>query len=141
LNTANGDRALFSNTTGNTNTAIGANALFENITGSGNVAVGTSSLVNNTSGTGNIALGFSAGNAVNVANEVIAIGALGQDVSNSCFIGQIYTNIQPQVGTDPDLVTINSNGRLGRQTFLRDATNMTFSQCTMLAKRCTRSGR
>ncbi len=29
-------------------------------------------------------------------------------------IGQIYSNIQPQVGTDPDLVTINSNGRLGR---------------------------
>ena len=45
---------------------------------------------------------------------MIAIGAAGQDVSNSCFIGQIYTNIQPQVGTDPDLVTINSNGRLGR---------------------------
>jgi hypothetical protein len=35
-------------------------------------------------------------------------------VSNSCFIGQIYSNIQPQVGTDPDLVTINSNSRLGR---------------------------
>jgi hypothetical protein len=35
-------------------------------------------------------------------------------VSNSCYIGQIYSNIQPQVGTDPDLVTINSNGRLGR---------------------------
>ena len=35
-------------------------------------------------------------------------------MSNSCFIGQIYTNIQPQVGIDPDLVTINSNGRLGR---------------------------
>ena len=35
-------------------------------------------------------------------------------MDNSCFIGEIYTNIQPQVGTDPDLVTINSNGRLGR---------------------------
>ena len=37
-----------------------------------------------------------------------------QNVSNSCYIGQIYSNVQPQVGTDPDLVTINSNGRLGR---------------------------
>jgi hypothetical protein len=114
LNTANGDRALFSSTTGTLNTALGANALFENTTGSGNTAVGTSTLVNSTSGNGNIALGFSAGNAVNIASNVIAIGTLGQDVSNSCFIGQIYTNIQPQVGTDPDLVTINSDGRLGR---------------------------
>ena len=114
LNTANGDRALFSSTTGTLNTAIGANALFENTTGSGNTAVGTSTLVNSTTGNGNIALGFSAGNAVNIASNVIAIGTLGQDVSNSCFIGQIYTNIQPQVGTDPDLVTINSDGRLGR---------------------------
>ena len=114
LNTANGDRALFSSTTGTLNTAIGANALFENTTGSGNTAVGTSTLANSTSGNGNIALGFSAGNAVNIASNVIAIGTLGQDVSNSCFIGQIYTNLQPQVGTDPDLVTINSDGRLGR---------------------------
>ena len=52
--------------------------------------------------------------AVSTANEVIAIGTLGQNVSNSCFIGQIYSNIQPEVGTDPDRVTINSNGRLGR---------------------------
>ena len=47
-------------------------------------------------------------------NNVIAIGTTGQNVSNSCFIGHIYSNIQPQVGTDPDLVTINSDGRLGR---------------------------
>jgi hypothetical protein len=58
-------------------------------------------------------LGFAAGGAVSTANEVIAIGTLGQNVDNSCFIGQIYSNIQPQVGTDPDAVTINSNGRLG----------------------------
>ena len=45
---------------------------------------------------------------------MIAIGTAAQNVSNSCFIGQIYTNVQPQVGIDPDLVTINSNGRLGR---------------------------
>jgi hypothetical protein len=51
---------------------------------------------------------------VTTANNVIAIGTAGQNINNSCFIGQIYTNVQPQVGTDPDLVTINSNGRLGR---------------------------
>ena len=35
-------------------------------------------------------------------------------MDNSCFIGNIYSNVQPIVGTDPDSVTINSNGRLGR---------------------------
>src|SRR4029453_6769058 len=57
-----------------------------------------------------------AGSAVTTANSVVCIGANvdGEDVSNSCYIGQIYSNVQPQVGTDPDLVTINSNGRLGR---------------------------
>jgi len=35
-------------------------------------------------------------------------------VNNSCFIGNIYSNVQPIVGTDPDSVTITSTGRLGR---------------------------
>jgi hypothetical protein len=35
-------------------------------------------------------------------------------VDNSCFIGRIYSNVQPIVGTDPDSVTITSTGRLGR---------------------------
>jgi Chaperone of endosialidase len=60
--------------------------------------------------------GWEAGSAVTTANSVICIGANvdGENVSNSCYIGQIYSNVQPQVGTDPDLVTINSSGRLGR---------------------------
>jgi len=114
FNTANGDRALFSNNTGAANTAIGGSALFNNTIGSTNTAVGSITLSNNSSGNNNIALGFAAGGAVSTADEVIAIGTLGQNVSNSCYIGQIYSNIQPQVGTDPDTVTINSNGRLGR---------------------------
>jgi len=131
FNTANGDRALFSNTTGSGNTAIGVQTLVSNTTGASNIAIGVgalfgntqgifntalgnSSLANNTTGNGNIALGIFAGSAVTIADSVIAIGAAGEDVDNSCYIGQIYSNIQPQVGTDPDLVTINSNGRLGR---------------------------
>ena len=114
FNTANGDRTLFNNTTGAANTAVGANALINNTSGSGNTGIGSITLSNNSSGNNNIALGFAAGGAVSTANSVIAIGSLGQNVDNSCFIGQIYSNIQPQVGTDPDLVTINSNGRLGR---------------------------
>ena len=113
-NTANGYLTLFNNTIGAANTAIGNNALFENTSGSGNTAIGGATMVNNTSGNNNIALGYAAGNAVSSSDNVIAIGIGGQNVSNSCFIGQIYSNIQPQVGTDPDLVTINSDGRLGR---------------------------
>jgi trimeric autotransporter adhesin len=129
-NTANGANALFNNISGNFNTANGANALFDNITGSqntaignsalsvntadNNTAVGSSALASNTTGTGNIGLGVLAGSAVIDATSVIAIGADGENVSNSCYIGQIYSNIQPQVGVDPDLVTISSSGRLGR---------------------------
>jgi hypothetical protein len=114
FNTANGDRALFNNTEGGANTAVGYRALLNNTTGFGNTAIGTTTLANNSTGNANIALGAGAGGAVTNVDNVIAIGASGQNVGNSCFIGQIYTNIQPQVGTDPDLVTINSNGRLGR---------------------------
>jgi Chaperone of endosialidase len=49
---------------------------------------------------------------MSVTSSPSALG--GANVSNSCFIGQIYTNIQPSVGTDPDYVTINSSGRRGR---------------------------
>ena len=114
FNTANGDQALFNNTEGAGNTAVGYRALINNTIGFGNTAIGVTTLANNSTGNANIALGFGAGGAVTNADAVIAIGAMGQNVSNSCFIGQIYNNIQPQVGIDPDSVTINSNGRLGR---------------------------
>ena len=107
VDTPNGDP-------GSLNTAVGASALSNNTIGIGNTAVGAYALVNNTTGNGNIALGSFAGASVTNANAVIAIGATGANVSNSCFIGQIYTNAQPIVGTDPDSVTITSAGRLGR---------------------------
>ena len=65
-------------------------------------------------GSNNTALGFNAGSAVTTANNLICIGAFGANVDNSCFIGNIYSNVQPIVGTDPDSVTVNSSGRLGR---------------------------
>jgi hypothetical protein len=108
-----GYQALLNNTDGAGNTAIGLGALYVNTTGGGNVAVGNNALSSST-GDGNIALGFNAGAAVSTANNVISIGAFGANVSNSCFIGNIYSNVQPIVGTDPDSVTINSSGRLGR---------------------------
>jgi hypothetical protein len=114
FNTANGYQALFNNTEGGNNTAVGHRALFNNTTGFGNTGIGLDALLNNTTGNANIALGFFAGGAVSSAQNVIAIGTPGQDINNSCFIAQIYSNVQPVVGTDPDVVTINSDGRLGR---------------------------
>ena len=122
-NTAVGAGALLSNTgatvgtpnggPGSANTAVGVSALSSNTTGAFNTAVGANALANSL-GVGNIALGFGAGSDVTNANDVIAIGIAGANVDNSCFIGNIYSNVQPIVGTDPDSVTINSSGRLGR---------------------------
>ena len=57
-NTAEGEDALFSLTTGTDNTAIGFNALFSNTTGSRNTAIGGQALLSNTTGSGNTAIGF-----------------------------------------------------------------------------------
>jgi hypothetical protein len=123
-NTAVGVSALSNNTgspvedpngdPGSLNTAVGHRALLNNTLGSVNTAVGAAALLNSATGINNIALGVGAGNAVTMASSVICIGAAGADVSNRCYIGQIYSNVQPPVGTDPDTVTINSSGRLGR---------------------------
>ena len=74
-NTAIGRAALLNNTTGSYNTA----------TGSGNMGIGSITLSNNSSGNNNIALGFAAAGAFSTANNVIAIGSLGQNVDNSCL--------------------------------------------------------
>ena len=112
-NNAFGYHALMNNTDGGGNTAIGLQALVNNTIGNSNMAIGNNALSNST-GDNNISLGFNAGGGVTTANNVICIGALGANVDNSCFIGNIYSNMQPIVGTDPDSVTITSNGRLGR---------------------------
>jgi hypothetical protein len=56
-NTAEGDSALFSLTTGDHNTANGFEALFSNTTGSGNTAIGHNTLQGNTTGFHNTATG------------------------------------------------------------------------------------
>ena len=59
-NTAIGFDALFSNTTGSNNTATGIDALFSNTTGSNNTATGIGTLGSNTTGSDNTANGFGA---------------------------------------------------------------------------------
>ena len=59
-NTANGAFALYKNRTANGNTANGFEALFTNTTGYGNTATGTQALLNNTTGHSNTANGLNA---------------------------------------------------------------------------------
>ena len=113
-NTAAGDSALLANTHGDVNTALGGEALAAN-NGDRNTAVGKSALFNNTTGSGNIALGFNAGSGVTTANNVICIGADGNNVDNACYIGEIF-GATSSGGT---AVFINSNGRLGTATSSR----------------------
>src|SRR5690242_12690633 len=56
-NTAEGEDALFSLTTGEDNTALGFEALYHNTSGVGNTAVGSLALFANTTGLGNTASG------------------------------------------------------------------------------------
>jgi hypothetical protein len=110
-NTAIGFDALFSNTGGFQNTANGAFALVGNTDGFQNTAIGRSALSSNTSGDFNTALGFFAGANVTTADHVIAIGANGANVSNSCFIGNIR---DVQTANDDAIpVLIDSAGQLG----------------------------
>ncbi len=107
-NTAMGSSALYSNNDGNGNTGIGAGALFNNTTGDGNTAVGLNALSNATTGSGNIGVGAAAGNNITTANNVICIGTDGQNVNNSCYIGNIWN----QAGGS-QAVYVNADGKLG----------------------------
>jgi hypothetical protein len=114
-NAAEGARVLSSNTTGNLNTGVGYAALLSNTTGSSNTGIGTGALSSNTTGNSNIALGPDAGSGITTANNVIAIGVAGNDINNSCFIGNIFGATSSNgVG-----VLVNSNGRLGTMTSSR----------------------
>jgi hypothetical protein len=113
-NTATGSGALGAST-GDDNTATGFQALRINSGGSGNTAIGDGALLNNTTGSGNIALGTAAGQNVTTANNVICIGAEGNNVDSACYIGQIFG----ATSSGGIAVFINSNGRLGTATSSR----------------------
>jgi len=106
-NTAIGRNALAANG-GSQNTAIGVQALENNNSGN-NTAIGYLAGSNNTSGTQNIALGAFAGLDVTTSDNVICIGVNGDNVSDSCYIGNIFGGTVPGGAT----VIIDNNGHLG----------------------------
>jgi len=88
-NTAVGDGALYSNSTGYYNTACGYQALYSNTTASGNTALGESALYSNTGGL-NTAVGGSAlyASTTGGQNTAMGVAALGSNTSggqNSAF--------------------------------------------------------
>jgi len=122
-NTANGFQALKSDTTGGANTAFGFRALFSNTTAIGNVGVGSQALLNNVSGSNNIALGSNAGSNIRGSNNIhignggasadsniIRIGSAG--VHTRTFIAGIHGHILPDNGTLQP-VFINNGGEMG----------------------------
>jgi hypothetical protein len=82
-NTAEGEDALFSRTTGNFNTAIGAHALYTDTTGSSNTAIGGFALALNISGKQNVTVGQGAlGNTTGFGNTAIGFKALVRNQSS-----------------------------------------------------------
>ena len=134
-NTAIGDQALVSNTIGQLNTAVGHGSFEHNTTGNQNTAVGFVALPNNTTGSRNIALGDGAGDLVVDANDVICIGARGENVSNSCYIAQI--NGATIANGTP--VFVNGFNKLGTMTssrqFKKDINTMEKASEAILALR------
>jgi len=111
-NTVVGNSALLHATFSDNNTAIGALTLQNSTMSTGNTAVGTSALLGVSTGNFNIGLGLEGGIGVTTASHVICIGAIGENVDNSCYIGNIFNTTS--VSGIP--VLINSNNKLGTAT-------------------------
>src|SRR5437667_4340767 len=82
-NTAEGQAALFSLTTGTGNTATGFKAAFRNTTGFSNTSTGNGALFSNTTVEGNTAIGQAALsiNTTGVANVAVGAGALNANIN------------------------------------------------------------
>ena len=110
-NTAIGEDALFSNTTGSNNTATGVSTLQRNTTGSNNAATGVSALQRNTNGTGNAATGAYALNnntsgSYNTANGVKALNSNSTGIHNTADGNRaLYSNT---TGDDNTAIGIDS---------------------------------
>jgi hypothetical protein len=104
FNTAEGDDALFSLTTGVGNAAIGAEALFSNTTGTFNTATGVGALLNNTTASNNTATGAGA----LFSNTTIGVNS-GDDNTATGFAA-LYSNTTGNNNTAVGSQALASNG-------------------------------
>jgi hypothetical protein len=123
-NTAEGDSALFSLTTGIDNTALGFYALYSNTTGHDNTANGVSALVSNTIGTFNTAMGVNAlksntDGGGNTANGVQALYSNTTGYSNTANgVSALYRNTigHGNTATGVQALSQNNTGRYNTGT-------------------------
>jgi hypothetical protein len=116
-NTAEGQDALFSLTSGDANTAIGFRALFSNTTGGANTATGVATLVNNTTGSSNTATGVFAlaNNRTGNFNTATGVDALFSNTTgNSNTATGVYALVNNSDG--------NSNTANGLEALLENTT-------------------
>ena len=87
-NTAVGESALTSNTSGDRNVAFGANPLQNNTEGLNNTALGYNSLPNNTTGDDNVAIGRDAmeDNTTGQSNTAVGQGALDKNTTGDVSV-------------------------------------------------------
>jgi hypothetical protein len=101
-NTAEGDNALFSLTTGVENTANGNQALYSNANGNFNTANGSSALLDNTTGNNNTANGYHAleGNTTGGRNTATGVGALESNAMGSANTANGYNALYRSTGSN-----------------------------------------
>ena len=124
-NTANGFRALYSNTTGSNNTAYGRDALRFNTTGGNNTASGYSAIFSNTTGSFNTGIGRDAGRDVTTASNNTLIGwNAGRGIttgSNNTILGANVTGLSSTLsnniiiadGAGNQRINVDGSGNVG----------------------------
>ncbi len=125
-NTAEGDSALFSLTTGLDNTAIGSGALFDNTEGDLNTATGASALAANTTGGNNTATGVQAlfSNTTGGKNTATGVNALFSntgDENTASGFQALYSNTYggSNTATGTEALLSNTTGFFNTATGLR----------------------
>jgi uncharacterized coiled-coil protein SlyX len=125
-NTAEGEDALFSLTTGLRNTAIGFEALFNNTTGSVNTATGFGALQSNSTGNGNTANGVRAlfSNTTGILNTATGFEALQSNTTGqgntANGVGALFSNTTGSVNTATGEQALFSNTTGGQNTAIGD---------------------
>jgi uncharacterized coiled-coil protein SlyX len=109
-NTAEGDNALLSLTTGTNNTATGNSSLSDNTTGNNNTATGAGALLSNTGGNQNTALGSLAlnSNTTGERNTATGFNALEENTAGNLNTANGYNALYYSTGSDN--IGLGANG-------------------------------